>query len=251
MRQRSSSRGPGASANRLRAMTASPRTARLPLVLIKLGAICAALVLIAGVVQAQTPSVLTSNTGLTAVAAGGFTGQSNNIALDIGLLSTNNQRSQRFTTGTDTNGYTVTSIGISFETIADTSTAGADLEVTIRPRVASGPKLSNPGDAVCTLNDPGTFTASGVQTFTVPTTCPNLDHNPATTYVGNYYLDIKRVSGTSVIRLNGTLTVDRPNSGAWAIVNHAIWRTNRFGGWSGSDGYQMMIEFSGHRVGGI
>ena len=229
-------------------MTTIRRIRPLPLALIALAAI-AALVLVPWVVQAQTPSVLTSNTGLTAVAAGGFIGiDSNNVQTDIGVLSTNNERSQRFTTGTDTNGYTLTSIGISFETIADTSTAGADLEVTIRPRES---RYGNPGDAICTLNDPGTFTASGVQTFTVPTTCPNLDHNPATTYVGNYYLHIKRVSGTSVISLDGTLTVDRPNSGAWAIVNQAIWRNNSFVSWSDSAGYQMMIEITGHRVGGI
>ena len=46
-------------------MTTIRRIRPLPLALIALAAICAALVLIPWVVQAQTPSVLTSNTGLT------------------------------------------------------------------------------------------------------------------------------------------------------------------------------------------
>ena len=230
-------------------MTTSRRIRLLtPLALIALAAI-AALVLVPWIVQAQTPSVLTSNTGLTAVAAGEFQGvDPNGRPGDMGLMATGNERAQRFTTGTDTNGYTVTSIGISFETIADTSTAGADLEVNIRPRDT---RTGAPGDAVCTLNDPATFTASGVQTFTVPTTCPNLDHNPASTGVGNYYLHIERVSGTSDIRLDGTATVDRPNSGAWAIVNQAVGKAHRFSSWTTSLGYQMMIEITGNRVGGV
>ena len=78
-------------------MTASPRTARLPLVLIRLGALCAALVLIAGVVQAQTPSVLTSNTGLTVLAddelnaIGGGSQQADLLPLPL-----NHERAQRF-----------------------------------------------------------------------------------------------------------------------------------------------------------
>ena len=31
-----------------------------------------------------------------------------------------------------------------------------------------------PGDALCTLSDPATFTSSGVQTFGAPGTCPTL-----------------------------------------------------------------------------
>ena len=247
MRQRSSSRGPGASANRLRVMTASRRIMRLPLVLIRLGALCAALVLIAGVVQAQTPSVLTSNTGLTAYASDQVTTTGGSQPTHVRSLHGTSQFAQRFTTGTDTNGYTLTSIGIDFETIHDPSIAGAELEVEIRTRST---RSGAPDDLVCTLDDPATFTASGVQTFTVPNTCPNLDHNPVGGYSGHYYVVIKRVSDAGFVFVHRTATVDRANSGAWAVINNGIARTNRFSSWADC-ACQYMIEISGNRVGGI
>ena len=246
MQQRSSSRGPVASANRLRVMTASRRIARLPLVLIRLAAICVALVLIAGVVQAQTPSVLTSNTGLTPYAS--------DVAATAGVGALTHTRSlhgtskfaQRFFTGTDTNGYTLTSIGINFEQIHDPSVAGAELEMTIRPRISEGRGIGKPGDAVCTLDDPATFTASGVQTFTVPTTCPNLAAN------SHYYAVLSRVSGAGVVYVHRTPTVDRAHSG-WAVINNAIagvGSISRNSGWTDCP-CQYMIEISGNRVGGM
>ena len=220
-------------------MTTIRRIRPLPLALIALAAICAALVLIPWVVQAQTPSVLTSNTGLT----------------DSGrkTMSNGNSYSQMFHTGTDTNGYTLTSIGIDFNEIANTSTAGADVRVSIHPRVSEGPQVGLPGTAVCTLDDPATFTASGVQTFTVPTSCPNLTAN------SQYYLIVSRTSGTSRIRLQETAVVDRAHSG-WAVINHVVTFAatdisytgggrNAFG--AAASSAQYMIEISGHRVGGI
>ena len=227
-------------------MTSSRRIARLPLVLIGLAALCAALVLIPWVVQAQTPSVLTSNTGLTVYAS--------DVAADTGGSSPTHTRSlhgtsnfaQRFYTGTDSNGYTLTSIGINFEEIHDPSVAGAEVEMTIRPRISEGVGLGKPGDAVCTLDDPATFTASGVQTFTVPNTCPNLTHN------AHYYVVLSRVSDAGVIFIHRTATVDRAHSG-WAVINNGIASTgsiSRYRAW-GDCACQYMIEITGHRVGGI
>ena len=111
---------------------------------------------------------------------------------------------QRFTTGTDTNGYTLTSVGINFELIHDTSIAGAELEMTIRTRST---RTGAPSDVVCTLDDPATFTASGVQTFTVPNSCPNLDHNPAGGNSGHYYVVLRRVSDAGFVFVHRTATV--------------------------------------------
>ena len=226
-------------------MTTIRRIRPLPLALIALAAICAALVLIPWVVQAQTPSVLTSNTGLTAYASdqAATTGASNEI--HTRSLHGTSRFAQRFTTGTDTNGYTLTSVGINFESIHDTSVAGAELEMTIRTRDT---RRGYPGDVVCTLDDPATFTASGVQTFTVPTTCPNLDHNPVGGNSGHYYVVLRRVSDAGAIYVHRTATVDRANSGAWAVINNGL--AGLFSARSDCP-CQYMIEITGHRVGGI
>ena len=56
----------------------------------------------------------------------------------------------------------------------------------------------DPGDALCTLTDPATFSASGVHTFDAPssgTTCPTLA--ASTTYF--VVVDAVNSAGTSVI----------------------------------------------------
>ncbi len=228
-------------------MTTIRRIRPLPLTLIALAALCAALVLIPWVVQAQTPTVLTSNTGLTPYAS--------DVAVDDGAVGSNkvhfrslhgtSRFAQRFTTGTDTNGYTLISVGINFESIHDTSVAGAELEMTIRTRDA---RFGYPGEVVCTLDDPATFTASGVQTFTVPSSCPNLDHNPVGGNSGHYYVVLRRVSDAGFVFVHRTATVDRPNSGAWAVINNGLAGSSR----ARTDcPCQYMIEITGHRVGGI
>ena len=105
--------------------------------------------------EAQTATVLVSNTGQTS------------LMTPWALTSTIPMRAQAFTTGAHTDGYTVSSIGVSFAGISDPSTAGDQLIVTLN---ANGD--GNPGDALCTLGDPASFTGSGVHTFAAPATCP-------------------------------------------------------------------------------
>ena len=217
----------------------------LPLALIALAALCAALVLIPWVVQAQTPSVLTSNTGLTAYDSDQATQTQGSNPTQLRSLHGTSRFAQRFTTGTDTNGYTLTSVGINFEHIHDPSIAGAELEMTIRTRNTT---YGYPGDVVCTLDDPATFTASGVQTFTVPSSCPNLDHNPVGSLEGHYYVQLSRVSDAGAIYVHRTATVDRAQSGAWAVINNGLAGLTRA---SKDCPCQYMIEITGHRVGGI
>ena len=120
--------------------------------------------------------------------------------------------------------------------------------MTIVSLVPTGRLKNHPGAVVCTLDDPATFTASGVQTFTVPNSCPNLDHNPVGGNSGHYYVVLRRVSDTGFIYVHRTATVDRPNSGAWAVINNGL---------AGEPvaktdcPCQYMIEITGHRVGGI
>ena len=85
------------------------------------------------------------------------------------LSATANRRAQVFTTGANAGGYTLDSIGIDFDTIADTSMAGSRLTVTL-----NADSSGDPGSALCTLTDPTTFTARTVNTFAAPATCPTL-----------------------------------------------------------------------------
>ena len=86
---------------------------------------------------------------------------------------------QSFTTGAEADGYALTSIGIHFKNATPVSTASSRITATLY-NDSSG----EPGDELCTLVDPPTFTSSGLQTFSVPTAgadrCANLADN--TTY---------------------------------------------------------------------
>ena len=156
---------------RVRPHRASPlgavRTRRAALPAVRLVAVLAALALAAALfgvlpVQGQSTTTFVKNTGQTA-GSGGYL-----------LDATNTQRLQNFTTGPNDKGYTLTSIGVNFYSIASVATAGSELTVTLE------------GDsALCTLTDPASFTTAGVQTFTAPPTgtgaCPTLTKE--TTYV--------------------------------------------------------------------
>ena len=155
--------------------------------------------------EAQTATVLVSNTGQTANNDGSYP-----------LTDALNKKAQSFTAGTNATGYTVDSVGINFRTISNTSTAGADLRVTLND-VATG---GAPGAVLCTLSDPGSFTASGVQTFEAPTTgteCPTLAAR--TTYF--IVVDRVQVSAASTINLHGTRSEEEDTGAAagWSITN--------------------------------
>ena len=122
---------------------------------------------------------------------------------------------QAFTTGSNARGYTLGSIGFDFFAIGATSTAGSHLTVSLN-EVANG----LPGDALCSLSDPASFSASGVHTFSAPTTdpCPTLA--PGT----SYFAVIERVASTSgTISLKITVDDDEDAGGAagWSIGNSA------------------------------
>ena len=125
------------------------------------------------------------------------------------------KRAQAFTTGGTISGYTLSSIGIVFHTIANTSTAGDHLTVTL-----NGDSSGNPGSTLCTLTDPTSFSGSGVQTFDAPTTnpCPTL--SASTTY----FVVIERVMFTSdVISLKAIFTnsanEDAGGAAGWSIAD--------------------------------
>ena len=172
--------------------------------------------------EAQTVTTFVSNTGQTADATG---------ILDADYPS----EAQGFFTGSATTGYTLDSIGVSFSFISDTSTVGSSLTVTL-----NADNSGEPGDVLCTLTDPATFTGSGVQTFDAPssgTTCPTL--TASTTY-----FVIATWAGTSQITLNLTNS-DSEDSGAatgWSVGNDALYLDA--GSWDTTTSV-VMIEVKG------
>ena len=130
-------------------------------------------------------------------------------------LSTNFPKAaQEFTTGSNAAGYVLSSVGVEFGAITSVSTAGNDLVVTL-----NSDSSGDPGSALCTLTDPGTFSSSAVNTFTAPTTdpCPKL------TASATYFIVVDRVatSGSSTITVF-TTTSDSEATGSaegWTIGN--------------------------------
>ena len=129
------------------------------------------------------------------------------------------RRAQAFTTGPAGAGYVLGSIGVSFQTVDSTSTAGAELEVTLNEQDANG----DPGAALCTLNDPAAFKRFALNTFTAPTTgdaiCPVLQGSTT------YFVVVERSSGQANIQLTQT-TRDSEDSQAdrtrWSIANESL-----------------------------
>ena len=115
--------------------------------------------------EAQTAIVLVKNTGQAVTGTSGL------------INASFPGQAQGFTTGAHVSGYTLSSIGIRFRTIGDTTTAGSELTVKLYDATFDTVYSVNaPNSPLCTLTDPGTFSGSGVQTFDVPTTdpCPTL-----------------------------------------------------------------------------
>ena len=131
------------------------------------------------------------------------------------LTNSRSTRAQAFTTGPNTNGYDLDSIGFLFDDIDNISTAGSQLTVTLRAD-SSG----DPGNTLCTLSDPSSFTGSGVQTFTAPTSASNL----CQTLTGNttYFAVIERgtvTSDTISLKTTNNSNEDPGSATGWAIGN--------------------------------
>ena len=112
----------------------------------------------------QEPQFLVSNLGVGLAGSGG---------IQRTLSAERSGFAQAFTTGTKTGGYTLGSLGIQVSHFYNASTVGDHLQVTING-VASG---GGPGDALCTLTNPSSFSTPGVSAFAAPTgagACPQL-----------------------------------------------------------------------------
>ena len=203
-------------------------TRRTALPATRLLAVLAALALAAALfgvlpVQGQTPTVLVSNTGQT-------------VTDNAPLVALSPERAQGFTTGTNEGGYTLSSIGVSFDFVI--STAASRLTATLNE--ASG---SNPGDVVCTLDHPSSYASSGVNTYDAPSSgCPTL------TASTTYFFVLKRTDlrgGTIALDVEDSTDEDDASAPGWSIGDK--YRFLVAGSWTSlaSSDNVLMIEVKG------
>ena len=155
------------------------------------------------------------------------------------LANSRPSRAQAFTTGADTEGYELDSIGFLFDNIANTSSAGNQLTVTLNED-SSG----NPGSALCTLTNPATFSASGVHTFSAPTTGTTCATLAAST---TYFAVIERttVTGDEIALENSNSGSEDPGSVPGFSIGNNRHQTNNTGNWSKTNGQSHQIEVKG------
>ena len=124
-------------------------------------------------------------------------------------------------TGTSAAGYTLGSIGIDFVTLGSTSTedpstVGSQLTVTLHAELRDivNAHLELPGDELCTLSNPATFTYSGLNTFVAPETCPTLDPGRP------YFVVVSRSAfngGIATLKVTTSSDEDSGGAAGWSI----------------------------------
>ena len=160
--------------------------------------------------QLQTPPAAAAQTADVVVKNTAKSGTTS-----AALNTTHSAFAQRFTASASASADAsdVVSIGIAFDEIANTSSAGSELTVTLNEE-SSG----LPGTLLCTLNDPASFTGSGVQTFTAPAACPTLEGG------NTYFVVVTRANdNTHTIILEATSQTgqDSGSASGWSIDDRA------------------------------
>ena len=139
---------------------------------------------------------------------------------------------QKFTTGTETDGYVISEVGIRVRA----GEGGRTTTVTIRENSS----IDRPGDLVDTLTNPLTFTNNDVNTFTAP---PNLTLMANT----DYWVSVNEGTyNVSTNQLNFDTVQDDAQTGqaGWEIDNDRAYRTTANGTWTVA-GPSLMIEIRG------
>ncbi len=196
------------------------------------------LAVVAGaMLQAAAPSALAAPITLIK-----NTGQATHATTVVTLgtgASDDSRAAQSFTTGTNTDGYIVSAIGIKLATLSDATNAGTDLKLELYSEASS-----TPDSAICTLSDPATFTADAVNEFAAPTgteACPRLLRNTV------YYVVLERVATTTA---NSTVTVsttannqeDMGGATGWSVGDNAQKYATA---WAAVSNNSMQVEVKG------
>ena len=217
------------------ALTTKPRSFfPIAIIAIFVIAVMAAALLLTVPTTNAAPITLTKNTGQATHAT---------TVVTLGTGTSDDSRAaQSFTTGTNTDGYTVSAIGIKLATLSDATNAGTDLKLELYSH--SG---SSPDSALCTLSDPASFTGDAVNEFAAPTgteACPRLLSNTV------YYAVLERVATTTA---NSTVTVsttannteDTGGATGWSVGNNAQKYATA---WAAISNNSLQVEVKGEAV---
>ena len=163
--------------------------------------------------QAQTLTTFVSN---TAQGPGG---------------ASNDFQAQRFATGTNTGGYTISEVQVRLNTTATRSTS-----VKIRENNAT----NKPGDLVATLTNPGTLTGDSENTFTAP---PDTTLDAST----NYWISVNEGITISGDRASVTRTTSNVETGetGWSIDNNRLSRNSETANWITQSTGTLVIAVKG------
>ena len=157
------------------------------------------------------------------------------------LISNEPKRAQAFTTDSYIAGYQLDSVGFLFANIANTSTAGSQLVVTLNSEDSG-----SPGDALCTLTDPATFSTSGLHTFKAPTSASDLC--PTLTPGATYFAVVERVTFTAdeIALLKTESSAEHAGSAPdWSIGNDRHYYSSTSSAWTTVQSEAHLIEVKG------
>ena len=172
------------------------------------------------VTQQQTADVtLVSNTGNA--AAGG-----------VAITAAGHKRAQQFTTGSNTGGYNLASVGVDIHT---TPGEASGLVVTLRTEDSGNPSDTNP----ITLTTPATLT-TGVNTFAAPA-------NTVLSASTDYFIHLAYTGTGTDPQATWTRNNDQDGETGWSIRNGMHWYTNS---WSGLT-VPIKIQVTGSAVSGM
>ena len=171
--------------------------------------------------QHDTDIVLVKNTGQT--ADGG----------KFSLTLSNRKAAQAFTIGAR-QFVTLGSVGISFHTVVEPQTFDRELTVTLNANNGGFP-----GEALCTLSHPATFTSSGVHAFDAGT-CPSLWGG--VTYFAVFDRTTVHEGEASFARTTST-SEDTGGAAGWLIANESLKSVQ--GVWEKEASKPYLIEVKG------
>ena len=177
--------------------------------------------------QHETDIVLVKNTEQTAHRIG------------AALRSSIPKRAQAFTTGANADGYTLSSVGIRFDTIEHIASTGSQLTVTMN----AADNDEDPGAALCTLSDPSSYHIGAQNTFDAPSAganqCPTLTANTT------YFVVMDRAVHLTALKLKTTFSSSEFTGGAagWSIENNRKYFQS--GAWEETASVSYMIKVSG------
>ena len=182
------------------------------------------------------PAVMVKNTGQTADGSA--------IAFSTNRFNPRTKLAQEFFTGTNAAGYRLNSISFDFGEIGISTTTGdiqlpdGDLEVTLN--APSSINTSIPGDVLCTLSNPASYSSSGgVHTFDVRSgsSCPTLEVSET------YFVVMTRTRGNDTVSLEVTTSANEDSVGAaGAAIADRRARTDSGGSWVKTDSQSHLIE---------